>query len=52
MAQRMGAKMQSFVNSPHVKEVIVVSRAGGSAADGENEVKRVGDFTSVTRQKG
>jgi large subunit ribosomal protein L19 len=31
--------MQFFVNSPHVKEIIVISRAGGSAADGEKKRK-------------
>jgi large subunit ribosomal protein L19 len=39
VVQRTGVEMQFFVNSPHVKEIIVVSRAGGSAADGKKKRK-------------
>ena len=39
VVQRTGVEMQFFVNSPHVKEIIVASRAGGSAADGKNKHK-------------
>ena len=39
VVQRTGVEMQFFVNSPHVKEIIVVSRAGGSAADGKKRRK-------------
>jgi large subunit ribosomal protein L19 len=39
--QCTGVEMQFFVNSPHIKEIIVVSRAGGSAADGEKKWKRL-----------
>jgi ribosomal protein L19 len=39
VVQRTGIEMQFFVNSPHVKEIIVVSRAGGSAADGKKKRK-------------
>jgi large subunit ribosomal protein L19 len=39
VVQRTGVEMQFFVNSPHVKEIIVVSRAGGNAADGKKKRK-------------
>jgi large subunit ribosomal protein L19 len=39
VVQRTGVEMQFFVNSPHVKEVVVVSRAGG---DGDGKKKRKG----------
>lgn len=39
VVQRTGVEMQFFVNSPHVEEIIVVSRAGGSAADGKKKRK-------------
>ena len=39
VVQRTGVEMQFFVNSPHVKEIIVVSRAGGKAADGKKKRK-------------
>ncbi|KAI0285046.1 hypothetical protein BGY98DRAFT_1105400 [Russula aff. rugulosa BPL654] len=39
VVQRTGVEMQFFINSPHVKEIIVVSRAGGSAADGKKKRK-------------
>ena len=39
VVQRTGVEMQFFVNSPHVKEFVVVSRAGGSAADGKKKRK-------------
>jgi large subunit ribosomal protein L19 len=39
VVQRTGVEMQFFVNSPHVKEIIVVSRAGGSGADGKKKRK-------------
>lgn len=34
--QRTGVEMQFFVNSPHVKEITVVSRAGGGGGSGGN----------------
>jgi len=37
VVQRTGVEMQFFVNSPHVKSIVVVSRAGGSAADGKKK---------------
>ena len=39
VVQRTGVEMQFLVNSPHVKEIIVVSRAGGSATDGKKKRK-------------
>ena len=39
VVQRTGVEMQFFVNSPHVKDIIVVSRAGGSAAAGKKKLK-------------
>ena len=39
VVQRTGVEMQFFVNSPHVKEIIVVSRAGGNATDGKKKRK-------------
>lgn len=39
VVQRTGVEMQFFVNSPHVKEIVVVSRAGGSGADGKKKRK-------------
>ena len=43
VVQRTGIEMHSFfVNSPHVKVIIVVfSWAGGSAAAGKKEAQRV-----------
>jgi large subunit ribosomal protein L19 len=38
VVQRTGVEMQFFVNSPHVKEIAVVSRAG-SAVDGKKKRK-------------
>ncbi len=37
--QRTGVEMQFFVNSPHVKEIVVVPRVGGRAADGKKKRK-------------
>ena len=34
VVQRTGVEMQFFVNSPHVKDVVVVSRAGGGGSGG------------------
>jgi len=34
VVQRTGVEMQFFVNSPHVKEIVVVSRAGGGGSRG------------------
>jgi len=47
VVQRTGVEMQFFVNSPHVKEIVVVSRAGGrggsrGAADDGKGKKRKG----------
>jgi large subunit ribosomal protein L19 len=39
VVQRTGVEMQFFVNSPHVKEIVVVSRAGGR---GDGKKKRKG----------
>jgi large subunit ribosomal protein L19 len=38
VVQRTGVEMQFFVNSPHVKEIVVVSRAG-RGADGKKKRK-------------
>jgi large subunit ribosomal protein L19 len=39
VVQRTGVEMQFFVNSPHVKEIVVVSRAGGKAVNGKKKRK-------------
>ena len=39
VVQRTGVEMQFFVNSPHVRDIVVASRAGGS---GEGKKKRKG----------
>jgi len=36
VVQRTGVEMQFFVNSPHVKDIVVVSRAGGGGSGNGN----------------
>ncbi|KAI0002980.1 hypothetical protein BJV74DRAFT_714004, partial [Russula compacta] len=42
VVQRTGVEMQFFVNSPHVRDIVVVSKAGGSGGSGEGKKKRKG----------
>ncbi|KAI9466746.1 hypothetical protein BJY52DRAFT_1201171 [Lactarius psammicola] len=37
VVQRTGVEMQFFVNSPHLKEIVVVSRAGGAGGKKKRE---------------
>jgi len=39
VVQRTGVEMQFFVNSPHVKEIVVVSKAGGKKRKGLSKAK-------------
>jgi large subunit ribosomal protein L19 len=40
VVQRTGVEMQFFVNSPHVKEIVVVSRAGGPNGKKRKDLKK------------
>jgi len=49
VVQRTGVEMQFFVNSPHVKEIVVVSRARGGGGGGGSSTK--GNGGTVDRKK-
>ena len=42
VVQRTGVEMQFFANSPHVKDIVVVSRAGGGSGPADRKKKRKG----------